>query len=196
MGIDLTQEFAQKCVDVFRANFPEIPQCWYKLQDAFARCVEQNSVEEVGPVTMEMKGRILCMNLPSGRALHYVEPRVEYEQAVSKKGNVYTKTVLSCEGINQVTRQWERIGTWGGKLFENLVQALCRDILAYGMVEATKRGFDITLHVHDEVVADVSKDSPLTYVDLEEAMCVVPPWAPGFLIGAEGFESEYYRKGD
>ena len=194
MGIELEPQFAQKCVDIFRNSYPEIPQCWYALQDAFARTVENGTIEEVGPVSFEMKGKILCINLPSGRALHYVNPMVEYVNAISKKGNPYKQTKISCEGIDQVTRQWTRIDTWGGKIFENIVQAICRDVLGYGMMLADQKGFEIVLHVHDEIVCEVPETGDLNVEGLVECMCVTPSWAPGFLVGAEGFASEYYKK--
>jgi DNA polymerase len=194
MGIELEPEFAQKCVDIFRNAYPEIPATWYSLQDAFARVVEQNTIEEVNHVTMRMKGKVLCITLPSGRDLHYINPRTHQEERKSRRGNMYKATVISYEGINQKTRQWERVTTWGGKIFENIVQAVCRDILAYGMLEADREGFSIVLHVHDEIVAEVPETGKLGYEKLVECMCRVPFWCPGFLIGAEGFENSFYKK--
>lgn len=194
MGIELAPDFAQKCVDIFRNAYPEIPQAWYALQEAFAKAVQTGELIELDYISMQMRGKVLCLKLPSGRSLHYINPKVTYEEKISKRGNKYQAMQISYEGIDQVTRQWTRVDTWGGKIFENVVQAICRDILAYGMVKATERGFVIVLHVHDELVAEVPEDSNLGVEELVECMCEVPDWAPGFLIGAEGFKTNFYRK--
>src|SRR6185503_6852146 len=126
-----------------------------------------------------------CLWLPSGRALHYINPEVEYVDKISKRtGRPYKAAMIYVEGIDQKTHQWSKIDTYGPKLFENVVQAICRDILGHGMIEADKRGFKIVLTCHDEIVAEEDEESSLTFRDLESSMCVQPKWAKGFLIGA------------
>lgn len=197
MGVDLVPEYAEKAVEVFRSSYREIPQFWWDLDKAFVEVVEHEGVLEVGPLLIEKIGRVVAIWLPSGRALHYINPQVEYIEKKSKRtGRTFKAPIITIEGINQETHQWGRTTTRGPKLFENVVQAICRDILACGMLEAERRGFEIVLTCHDEIVAEVDEDSHLTYKELEEAMCVTPHWANGFLIGAEGFETQYYRKAD
>ena len=194
MGIELTPEYAEEAVKVYRNSYPEIVHFWWDLQDALVSVIEKNSVVEMGYITLRMRGKVLCVTLPSGRDLHYVNPMVTYEDRVSKKGRKYKASIITCDGIDQITRQWQRIDTRGPKVFENVVQAICRDVLGCGMIEAEKIGFDIVLHCHDEIVAEVDEDSPLTEHDLVKAMVKEIRWAPNFILGAEGFESPYYAK--
>jgi DNA polymerase len=195
MGIELTLEYAEKAVQVYRNTYREVEQYWYDLHRAFARVVENDTTAELGPIRLEMKGRVLCVWLPSGRALHYINPSVTWVDATSRKGNSYRKADLRVDGISQVTHQWTSIETRGAKTFENIVQAFCRDILFYGMHLAKNMGFQIVLTCHDEIVAEVDEDSPLGVKELVECMTTAPPWASDFLLGAEGMESLYYTKG-
>jgi len=195
MQIELEPEYAEKAVEVYRQSYPEIPAFWWDLDRAFVQAVETEEPQEIGPLTIERKGRVVCLWLPSGRALHYVNPQTEEVERISKRtGKPYKATSITIEGVDQKTHSWTRINTYGPKLFENVVQAICRDILAHGMIEADKAGFPIVLTCHDEIVAEVPEDSPLTVKDLEDIMCIIPNWAPGFLIGAAGFETIHYRK--
>ena len=195
MGIQLTQEQSELSIEVFRNAYPEIVEYWYALHRAFVEAVQHDKIVQCGKVSFEMKGRVLCLNLPSGRSLHYINPKVEEEERVSKRtGKPYKQFNLYYDGIHQETRQWTQVNTRGAKLFENIVQAICRDVLAYGMIKATEAGFDIVLHVHDEIVAEVPIDSPLTYKDLERCMSESPSWGLDFLLGAAGFESQFYTK--
>jgi hypothetical protein len=195
MQIELTKEYAEKSVEVFRRSYKEVVDYWYDLHRAFANVVENDSVVTLGPVKLEMQGRVLCIWLPSGRALHYINPYVERVERVSKKGNTYQAVNLYCAGVHPETHQWvPDMETRGAKIFENIVQAICRDILAYGMIRAEDRGFPIVLSCHDEICAEVDEDSPLGVKELVEDMTEEIPWAPGFILGAEGFTTPYYTK--
>ena len=194
MGIELTQEYAEQAVMVYRNSYPEIVNFWWDLHRAFADAVDHDKIIELGPLRLEKIGRVLCIWLPSGRALHYINPRTEKVERISKRGNKYMSTQLFCEGIHQETHQWCEIQTRGAKLFENVVQAICRDVLAAGMINARNAGFKLVLHCHDELVAEVEEDSELNHKRLEEEMTRPLVWAPGFILGAAGFESPYYVK--
>jgi len=194
MGIELTKEYAEQAVMVYRNSYPEIVNFWWDLHRAFAKVVETDVVIEIGPLRLEKIGRVLCIWLPSGRALHYINPRVTYVDRVSKRGNTYKAQNLFCEGIHQETHQWCEIETRGAKLFENVVQAICRDVLANGMLNCRDAGFELVLHCHDESVAETDEDSPLTVDTMVECLTKPIIWAPGFILGAEGFETPYYVK--
>ncbi len=194
MGVELTPEFATKAVEVYRRSYPEVPPFWYDLHSAFSRVVENDVVQEMGPIRMEMKGRVLCLWLPSGRALHYINPSVTWVDATSRKGNPYRKAELRVDGISQKTHQWDVIETRGAKLFENIVQAICRDILCIGMKRAEDRGLPVVLHCHDELIIEIDEDSPYGVKDLVECMIEPPSWGKDMLLGAEGYESLYYKK--
>lgn len=195
MGIELNKEFAEKSVEVFRRSYKEVVDYWYDLHRAFANVVENDSVVTLGPVRLEMQGRVLCIWLPSGRALHYINPYVERVEKVSKKGNTYQAVNLYCAGVHPETHQWvSDMETRGAKVFENIVQAICRDILAYGAIRAEERGFNLVLHCHDELVGEQDEDDILGVKELVECMTEEVPWAPGFILGAEGFTTPFYRK--
>lgn len=195
MGIELDPVYAEQAVKVYRTSYHEIQQFWYDLHAVFRDVVKFGEIGEIGPLTLEKSGRVLNLWLPSGRALHYINPRVrEVERLSTRTGKLYKTTEFLVEGVDQKTHQWGDIVTHGSKIFENVVQAICRDILGYGMIEADKRGFPIVLTCHDEIVAEVDEDSDLTYKDLESIMSQDLKWCPGFMIGAAGFETTYYRK--
>lgn len=194
MGIELSKEYAEQAVLVYRNSYPEIVNFWWDLHRAFVNVVENDAVVELGPLRLEKIGRVVCIWLPSGRALHYINPRVSYEERISKHGNKYKAANLFCEGIHQETHQWCEIETRGAKLFENVVQAICRDVLAVGMMNCRDMGFKIVLHCHDEIVAEVKEDSDLTVEKMVEGMTKTIDWASEFILGAAGFESPYYVK--
>ena len=98
-------------------------------------------------------------------------------------------------GQNQTTKKWEKIPTYGGKLTENIVQAVARDCLAESLKNLTGAGYRVLFHIHDEIIAEVPKDD--NRFSLENAinlMCKVPEWAEGLPLNADGFTSDYYKK--
>lgn len=97
-------------------------------------------------------------------------------------------------GENQTTRQWSKQYTYGGKLAENITQALCRDLLAVALVEVDAAGWPIILHVHDEIVTEVPNTPEYTVDKLSALMCKLPSWAEGFPLAAEGDELMRYAK--
>jgi DNA polymerase len=194
MGIDLDQELATKAVEVFRRTYSDIVNFWYDLHRAFSNVVENDAVVELGQLRLDKKGNVLRVILPSGRALHYMNPTSVWEDATSKKGNSYRKNVLGYDGLNQETHSWGWVETRGAKVFENAVQAIARDVIANGIRLSEERGFFPVLHVHDEVAGDVPIDSPLTVKDLEDCLSTPLDWAPGLVLRAEGFSSDFYKK--
>lgn len=160
-------------------------------------------------IPMEGGGYIVRMGLPSGRGLHYVNATIDADQKVSNRtGRTYTSYQIRYDGIEHSATQgadgatakkrqkWGRVKTYGGKICENAIQAIARDILLYGMVLADRMGFSIWGLFHDELATEIN-NSPfsLCIADLVWCMSQVPEWAPGLLLGAEGFEGSVYRKG-
>lgn len=158
----------------------------------------------------------LKVELPSGRILSYpgigisVEKQVEDNddsffdadslgmayQTVEQmmKPRVQYRERIRYMGENQTTRQWGKQYTYGGKLAENITQALCRDLLAYALVNVDAAGWPIILHVHDEIVTEVPNEPEYSVAKLEEMMCTLPSWAAGFPLAAEGAELMRYAK--
>ena len=96
-------------------------------------------------------------------------------------------------GVDAVTKKWRREHTYGGKLVENITQAVARDLLAWAMFRCEQRGYRVAFSVHDEIVAEVESSFGSTK-EFEEILCEVPKWAGGCPIKAKGFESIRYRK--
>lgn len=190
MGIELPQELADKSIEAFRDRHKGVVQCWSDLEKAAMKCILSRTSQIVGYVRFEMVEDVLCCFLPSGRALHYVGARVVDREWFGKN-----KKTIECWGMNQKTHTWGQIYTYGGKLIENIVQAISRDILLAGMVEANKLGMPIVMTCHDEIVSEVDISSPLGIKDLQLCMIKRPIWADNKLfLAAEGFESPVYRK--
>lgn len=194
MGIELTKEFADKAVAIFRKKYKEIKYFWYTLEDAFKAAVLDHEEVNLGKITFKMVDNTLCMGLPSGRNLHYINPQVYENVTMQGKNGEYTKTRLTHEGLDKNTLQWSRQETHGGVLIENATQAIARDVLMEGMRRAQEAGLDIRGHVHDECIGLIAKDSGKSYKDLEKAMSDPIHWAEDLPLKAEGFENITYRK--
>lgn len=156
----------------------------------------------------------LQVELPSGRILSYpgigisVERQVHAVEGEDFSGQYKAGQMLDdlagnrdvlrerirYMGENQITRQWGKQYTYGGKLAENITQALCRDLLAYALVNVDAAGWPIILHVHDEIVTEVPNEPEYSVAKLEEMMCTLPSWAKGFPLAAEGAELMRYAK--
>jgi DNA polymerase len=196
MKVFMTQEEAKSSVDAWRAQHPEVVQYWYDLERAIVRTITRGETTTVGPVTFEWKKPYLVCWLPSGRPMYYYKPEVTYETHYSRRnGEPYQKAVISYMGKDQVTNQWTRIVSHGGKFTENIVQAFARDVLALGLKRCHKAGFNIRLHVHDEIVAIQRKgENRLTPAYMVELMTAPIEWAPGIPLGAAGGTMQFYRK--
>ena len=195
MGVEMTQEETRTAVRVFRAKHKKVVQAWYDMEAAAVEATKSGVPRRFNHVVFEGHGKdMLRVILPSGRALHYVEPRLDKTTYTAKNGNEYDKDVVSYMGINGETKQWDRIGTHGGKWLENLTQAFARDVLAEGLILADRAGFEIVGHVHDEIVALVPDGSPLGLAKLRECMTIPPIWAPDLPLAADGYEDKVYRK--
>lgn len=137
----------------------------------------------------------LKIELPSGRIMSYpgiaLSVTTEIDEDTGKKR---TSTRIKYQGENQTTRQWGVQYTYGGKLTENIVQALCRDILAWSMPGVEAAGYEIVLSVHDELITEVPDTDDYTTEELCARMCDLPVWAKGFPLAAEGDIMYRYRK--
>lgn len=202
MGIEMERSQAHESVRVFRAAYPEVVQFWYALRDAAMECVRDQTTIRVGPVVFNGSTGLMRVRLPNGRCLHYVRPKIERMWRKFKKmqpdGTVVEEKkmvdVLTYEGVDQKTKQWGRVTTHPGKITENLVQAIARDVLCEGLKNAKAKGFDIILHCHDEIVCEVPLDSALTLDDLIECMTRPASWAKGLPLAAAGEVTPFYKK--
>lgn len=137
----------------------------------------------------------LKVELPSGRVLSYPGIGISVEKQVDEDDDrTEYRERIRYMGENQTTRQWGKQYTYGGKLAENITQALCRDLLAVALVRVDAEGWPIILHVHDEIVTEVPNEPEYSVAKLEEMMCALPSWAAGFPLAAEGAELMRYAK--
>ena len=220
MGVELTQEQARKAVAVYRELSPEIVQLWYDLENAARDCISDQQPRRVGMFLFDIHAPFMRIRLPSGRHLFYCRPRVEKKTIrktypiykTDEKGSVeldskgepivlrieeedYDKWTVTYEGVHQQTKAWVRMDTHGGKLVENIVQAIARDVLVHGMLKARDAGFNIIGHVHDELISlDDEDDTDHNHLALEECMRHPPQWAKGLPLDAHGFQSKFYKK--
>lgn len=190
-GVTLDEDTAKEYVGAFREKYHEIPSYWKELDAAVVTAVKSNVCVYVrGCIVDGRNPMMLKIKLPSGRCLHYLEPIVTTETTDWGK----TREGVSYHAWDAKGMQLKRL--YGGLICENVVQAVARDILLNGMLEAEKVGFTIIMTIHDEVVGESPIESKLTYKDLEHAMTVTPDWAEGmgFILAAEGYDAPYYRK--
>ena len=183
-GLEMSDARALEIVKAWRKKNKHIVELWYETERAAIRAAEQPGlrVEAAGgKLVFQRDGSWLRMRLPSGRCLCY--PGVAVEEGK-----------LSYMGVNQYTRKWERLFTYGGKLIENATQGGSRDVLAHNMAEAEAAGFEITLTVHDELVTETIDSGQFTAERLSAIMSTVPPWATGLPLAASGWEGARYRK--
>lgn len=140
----------------------------------------------------------LKLEMPSGRILSYPGIGISVEKQVQDDDYEESKTTykerIRYMGVNQTTRQWGKQYTYSGKLCENLCQAFCRDLLAAALVRVEEAGWPIVLHVHDEIVCEVPNTEEYNAEKLEHLMCILPEWAGGFPLAAEGQELKRYAK--
>lgn len=214
MGIDLSEKLANDSVRAFREVYKEIRQGWYDLERIVAEVLEEGTTRvkrEWGPggiikfdkLVIRSEGaepkNILRIQLPSGRYLHYFDARIEITKMPWKNrdtGEDVWKPTLVYSGTNQDTHQWgNHVTSHGGKILENIVQGFARDVLALKLLLFEDAGFLVVGHVHDEGIAETSDDPIAPGVkEMIEIMNRPIAWAPGFLIGSDGFESVYYHK--
>ncbi len=135
-------------------------------------------------VDFAYKSGMLFVTLPSGRNLVYVKPRIMQ--------NKFGRDGLTYEGIG-ATKKWERMETFGGRLVENITQAIARDLLAESMLRLDEAGIVIVGHVHDEVICEVSHGQ-WSVEEICSMMSQAPKWAKGLPLAADGYACEFYQK--
>jgi DNA polymerase len=189
-GIYLTETEATEAVNTYRAKYPKVKNMWYQCKNAAVNaCSNPGKTFSVYDVHYKMvkdrNGTLwLQCKLPSKRNLYYNNPNL-YEDSYGLG--------VAAWGINPYTKQWSNMKIRPGRFFENIVQALARDVLAHGMVLLDDADYKIVGSVHDEVIMEVDENADCLD-DIYRLMCANPPWATGLPLGAEGIIEKRYRK--
>ena len=221
-GVPLTEDEAKDIVTLYRSVYPEVPKLWRWLQDVCVAVTLQGGSYEGYGLTITRDDQFLTITLPSSRRLYYHHPLAalvdppwsnarlaELEQELEEMGcerDVVASRLreekerlkvwqFSYMGQDQYTRKWARISTHGGKLTENIVQAIARDLLADWMARVEWEYPKIVLTVHDEIVTLVNtQEKEEALLRINNLASITPEWAPGLILEAEGFTSKRYRK--
>lgn len=188
-GIPISAELAKKSVETYRSIYPRVRTSWFAQEAAAIKAVQTTTSIDCGRVRWIPSDTALLCRLPSGRDLVYNMPTLEYVETPWKE----SKLALHFMGVNSVTKKWEREHTYGGKLVENITQAVARDIMAQAMFRAERKGYAVAFSVHDEIVSEVP-ESFGTISEFEQILCTLPVWAEGCPITAKGFITKRYRK--
>lgn len=180
----LSEEELPGLVQMWRDKNPRIVGFWRQINDVCMETVQNQTSHTVGPgIHVRYVSGTLQIELPSGRCLHYVRPRIELDPRFGRYGLTY-------EGNDGGA--WGRLRTFGGKLTENITQAVARDCLAEALLRL--RDHQIVFHVHDEVVVEAKEGTDPD--EIAHIMGQPIDWAPGLPLGADAFSCQYYQKGD
>lgn len=184
LRMGLAESELKPLVDAWRAANPSIVGLWADVEQAAITTVSTRQPTQVGSLHFTHESGILFITLPSGRRLAYVQPRLGE--------NRFGGTSITYQGLS-TGRKWGRLETYGGKLVENIVQAIARDLLVHAMHTVTQSGYRIVMHVHDEIIID----HPTGTGSVEhvcQLMSKTPAWAEGLPLNADGYECSFYRK--
>lgn len=189
MGIP--EEDLPDIVSRWRDSNKRIVDLWYSLESAAVSVIQTGAPAGVRGLLlarefdMENNLDFLTITLPSKRKLYYANPELTTNQ--------WNRPSILYRGVNQTTKQWTQLETYGGKLVENVVQAIARDCLATAIEHLEEAGFPVVFHVHDEVVIDC----PIEKADLDTVVQIMTrpiPWAPDLPLNADGWVGDFFRK--
>lgn len=186
LDMGIAEEELRPLVDQWRGANPHVTKFWWKVDECMRKLIRTGSAQIVRPgIRMRKTGPLLRIELPSGRELSYVSPRLEYDG---------TRENITYMGTIQGKGSWGRIETYGPKIVENIVQAVARDCLAESMQQLTRRyNVRIVFHVHDEVICEVG-ESDISLEQIAAVMGEPISWAVGLPLNADAYECDFYRK--
>jgi len=178
----MSDDEIQPLVSAWRKAHPNVVKLWHGVERAAKDAIRKpDDITYYDMLQFDMKDGWLRIKLPSNRYLSY--PKAEIDDGR-----------ITFDGTNQYTRKWERIETYGGKLVENIVQAVARDVFMTGMVGAEEHGYGVCIRVHDELITEVPDTSCYNVAELSSIMSTIPSWAVGLPLAAAGFETHRYKK--
>ncbi|MGC4018921.1 MAG: DNA polymerase [Muricomes sp.] len=190
LNMGLTEEELPDIVQRWRQANPRIRDLWYAVEQAALTAMQTAQPQAIRGLIFALEGDLvygqsfLTVQLPSGRKLFYPKPFL--------KENQFGKMAIHYYTVGQQTRKWEVTSTYGGKMTENIVQAIARDCLAETLRRIDEIGLQVVFHVHDEVIIDAPMETEVD--EICDLMAEPIPWAPGLVLKGAGFESSYYMK--
>ena len=190
LQMGLTEEELPDIVHRWRQANPRIRDLWYAVENAALSVMQTAQPQAIYGLIFALEGDLvygqsfLTVKLPSGRKLYYPKPFL--------KENQFGKLALHYYTVGQQGRKWEVASTYGGKMTENIVQAVARDCLAVTLERIAAKHLQVVFHVHDEVIIDAPMET--TVDEICDLMAEPIPWAPGLILKGAGFESSYYMK--
>ena len=186
----LTDEEKDIIVKKWRKASPNIVLMWADYEKCAKQAIfhRKQVVSKYKGIIFDCDGNVMTIELPSGRKLYYQKPKL-------KPGKFEGTRAIEYWGMDQTKKIWCKQDSYGGKIVENVVQSISRDLLVHAMQELDNRGFDIVIHVHDEIGCELDKStSDMDLHVMEDVMGREVPWAKKLPLGAEGFVTEFYKK--
>lgn len=190
----LAEEELPEIVQRWRAANPRIRDLWYKIEQAAITVMQTAKPQAINELIFALEGDMeygqcfFTVRLPSGRKLYYAKPFLKEKETPFGQ----MKPALHYYGVNQDTKKWGVDHTYGGRMTENIVQAIARDCLAETLKRIDAKGLQVVFHVHDEVIVDAPLET--TVEEICALMAEPMPWAPGLILKGAGFENNYYMK--
>lgn len=188
--LGLTEQEERETVRLWREANPHIVRMWNIVEKAAIAAIHGNKTVPIHRgMTVSYRWGMLIITLPSGRSICYPRARVGMEYGDGWRGD---HEIIEYEGLNQTTKKWETLRTYGGKLTENIVQAVARDILGVVMLRAREAGLPVVFHVHDEIIVEAPSDRPLS--DVEALFSAPIEWCCDLPLTGAGYTTPYYLK--
>jgi DNA polymerase len=181
-GMQVSEGLAERAIKAYRSTYKKVPAFWYGVEEAAKKCVLTDKAHSFQNVLFQRERDFLYMTLPSGRRIAYHRPGKDNEGLYYYTEDSQTFTYLKKR-------------TFGGRLVENFVQGIARDIMAEAVLRLEDAGYPVVLTVHDEAVVELEKGREGELKNIIKIMCELPSWAKGCPIDAEGFVCDRYRKG-
>ncbi len=189
----LSEDQLKDIVQKWRKANKNIVKLWAEIEALFRKTMHDKKTRssKCGRLKFSMKGNTLVLELPSGRHLIY--------QDVGIHNNRFGKPCVYYMGMNQTTKKWSKIDLYGGKMVQNIVQAIARDLLAFSMLNLDNNGFHIVMHVHDEAICEIPDAGDEYTMNRElDRMCDImgenPEWSTGLPLSADGYLTPFYKK--
>lgn len=183
LDMGLKENELKPLVDAWRSANPAIVKLWWELEAKTVEAIQTRTPQHHAGLIIAATRELLTIQLPSGRKLAYQQPKLEVNQ--------FGRDAITYMGLTP-SRKWGKLETYGGKLTENVVQAIARDLLTHALHTVSAAGHEIVMHVHDELVVETAS---ATVTEVCQLMSQTPKWAVGLPLTADGYECRFYMKG-